>query len=156
MALNWCWQEPWPTAANNSLIAYPNQPKPAYEQVQAACRPVLASAAFARFDWRAGETLAVDTWMLSDAPEAVKAGEMEVWLEMDGKAQQIGQWAFAALAPQQNRQGPTIRFDLPAGAQKQLIKVSLRVKGEPAYDSDYLLLLRAQQRDDRPVNRLNY
>ena len=40
MAINWCYCEPWKTAANNSLIAYPAAPKKAYEAVRAALRPV--------------------------------------------------------------------------------------------------------------------
>ncbi len=30
MALNWCFNEPWPTAANNNIVGYPNEPKPAF------------------------------------------------------------------------------------------------------------------------------
>ncbi|MFD2329930.1 hypothetical protein ACFSR7_11830 [Cohnella sp. GCM10020058] len=30
MALNWCYNEPWPTAANNSIVCWPAEPKPAY------------------------------------------------------------------------------------------------------------------------------
>ena len=33
MALNWCFNEPWPTAANNSIINWPNIPKPAFYAV---------------------------------------------------------------------------------------------------------------------------
>jgi len=49
MAINWCYNEPWPTAVNNSLIGYVNKVKPAYHGVAASCRPVLASAAFEMF-----------------------------------------------------------------------------------------------------------
>ncbi|BDF65263.1 hypothetical protein CE91St16_16700 [Alistipes finegoldii] len=31
MALNWCFGEPWPSAANNSLVVYPSVPRPAFE-----------------------------------------------------------------------------------------------------------------------------
>ena len=44
MALNWCFGEPWPSAANNSLVVYPSVPKPAFEEVRRACRPLCASA----------------------------------------------------------------------------------------------------------------
>ena len=43
------------TAANNSLISWPAEPKRAYAEVARACRPVLASARIAKFRWRAGE-----------------------------------------------------------------------------------------------------
>lgn len=41
MALNWCFDEPWPAAANNSLVAYPSVPKPALDQVRRACPAAL-------------------------------------------------------------------------------------------------------------------
>ena len=44
MALNWCFNEPWPTAANNSIVNYPNIAKPAFYAVSDACRPVCSSA----------------------------------------------------------------------------------------------------------------
>jgi beta-mannosidase len=44
MALNWCYNEAWPCAANNSLLCWPATPKPALYAVGAACRPTMASA----------------------------------------------------------------------------------------------------------------
>ena len=55
MALHWCFNEPWPTAANNSIINWPDSPKPAYYSAAASCRPVLASAAFEKFVWEENE-----------------------------------------------------------------------------------------------------
>ncbi|NJK96849.1 MAG: hypothetical protein HC905_19760 [Bacteroidales bacterium] len=40
MALNWCFNEPWPTAANNSIVNYPALPKPAF-QVSERCMPTI-------------------------------------------------------------------------------------------------------------------
>ncbi|HML46942.1 MAG TPA: glycoside hydrolase family 2 TIM barrel-domain containing protein, partial [Clostridia bacterium] len=48
MALNWCYNEPWPCAANNSLINWPCKPKPAYYAVQAALRPQSVTARLPR------------------------------------------------------------------------------------------------------------
>ena len=31
MALNWCFNEPWPAVANNSILQYPALPKPCFE-----------------------------------------------------------------------------------------------------------------------------
>lgn len=55
MALHWCFNEPWPTAANNSIINWPDSPKPAYYSATASCRPVLVSAAFEKFVWEENE-----------------------------------------------------------------------------------------------------
>lgn len=66
MALNWCFDEPWPAAANNSLVAYPSVPKPALDQVRRACRPLCASARIAKFDWTEGELFEAEVWLLND------------------------------------------------------------------------------------------
>ncbi|MDR2234222.1 MAG: hypothetical protein LBE56_14005, partial [Tannerella sp.] len=66
MALNWCYNEPWPAAVNNSIIVYPNIKKPAYEAVAAACRPVLTSARLSKFQWNEDEEFFADLYLLND------------------------------------------------------------------------------------------
>ena len=61
MAMNWCLNEPWPPAANMSIINWPAEPKPAYYAVAAACRPLLASARIPHFRWHAERTLHAGT-----------------------------------------------------------------------------------------------
>ncbi len=77
MALNWCFNELRPSAANNSLLNYPAIPKPAYDAVRDACRPALVSARIPKFQWEGGETFHAEIWLLSDAPAAEPGGE--VW-----------------------------------------------------------------------------
>src|SRR5690606_1206949 len=76
MALNWCYNEAWPVAANNSLVNFPAIPKPAYYSAQAACRPVLASARIPKFQWTAGEIFSAGLWLLSDHPDGQPGGEL--------------------------------------------------------------------------------
>ena len=54
-AINWVYNEPWYTAANNSVLVYPATPKPAYYAIQSALRPVIFSARFSKLDWKEGE-----------------------------------------------------------------------------------------------------
>ena len=68
MALNWCYNEPWPTAANNSLVSYPAVPKKALHAVAESCRDVCLSLCIPRFDWKAGDEMALEPWVLNDAP----------------------------------------------------------------------------------------
>lgn len=49
MAINWCFNEIWPCAADNSLLAWPDVPKLAYHAVAASCRPALVSAKLTTF-----------------------------------------------------------------------------------------------------------
>jgi len=83
MALNWCFDEPWPTAANNSLISWPDRPKPALAAVGDACRPLMISARIQKFTWTRGETLVCDLFLLNDLPLPAPGGELEVWLAGD-------------------------------------------------------------------------
>lgn len=80
MALNWCFSEPWPAAANLSLVGWPDRPKPSLAAVAASCRPALASARISRFTWREGEVFDPELWFLNDSAEELPAGRIEAML----------------------------------------------------------------------------
>jgi beta-mannosidase len=145
MALNWCYNEPWPTAANNSIISYPALPKPAFYAVQAACRPVLASARIPKFQWKAGEAFTAELWLLNDHPAAHAGGELVATLECDGRSTELLRWGFSGLAPQQSLAGPSVRAVLPEtdGGEFTLL---LSEAGHPEWDSRYRLSIRPSRR----------
>jgi beta-mannosidase len=138
MALNWCYNEPWPTAANCSIINWPCRPKPAYYAVQAACRPTLASARLPKFEFFAGETAAAELWVISDAPRPVPAGEIDVILEVNGERTRIGGWAYPEVAANENLRGPDVRFTLPQNAAG-CFRILLETKREETR-SEYTLI----------------
>src|SRR5690606_9849811 len=113
MALNWCFQEPWPTAANNSLINWPNILKPAYYSVADACRPVLASIRAPKFLWNAGDEFSCELFMLNDTYEALKAERIKLSLVYDNKEIQVLEWNFEGSGEFENNKGPIARFKLP-------------------------------------------
>jgi len=140
MALNWCFQEPWPTAANNSLINWPNQTKPAYNQVANACRPVLASIRAARFLWNQGEDFSAELFMLNDTHEPLKATKVTATLVYDGGKEIIlKEWDAKGSKAFENEKGPLIEVKLPL-MKEQLFKIKVEVQGNPAYNSEYTLL----------------
>lgn len=139
MALNWCYQEPWPSAANNSLLNYPNEIKPAYYAVAKACRPVLASVRAPKFSWRAGESFSCDVFVLNDSYEALAPEQVIVTIICNGKEQTILNWDFPGTKAFANAQGPTARVVLPA-MKKKFFKVKVAVKGKPDYTSEYTFL----------------
>ena len=140
MALNWCLNEPWPTAANNSLLSYPCVPKPALAAVRDACRPTLASARIRKFSWRAGEGFDPELWVLHDGPDSVPAGTLEAWLRAgDGTETRLLTWEYPELAPNTNRRGPRVQFPLPA-ASDDPFQLVLRCRDNPALDSAYTLV----------------
>lgn len=156
MVLNWCLNEPWPTAANNSIIAYPNLKKPSFEAVQAALRPVMASAKFERFDFLAGDQLEFDLWVLNDRYKKLDGGLIKAFLTTDGQRKQIGSWHFDPVEANQNLEGPRIRYQIPAGLTPQLAKLSVQVEGEEALHSDYFVLIKTRSQPTVDANRLNY
>jgi len=143
MALNWCFNEPWPTAANNSIVNYPARPKPAYYSVQDACRPVLASARIPRFQWREGEDFSAELWILNDGPGAQLAGKLKAELVAGGKRVALGEWAFPVAAPFQNVKGPTVRVVLPDSADGAFL-LELSVASNASWSSSYRLSLRSK------------
>ena len=111
MSINWCYNEPWKTAAGNNLIAYPSKPRPSYYYVQQALRPSLFSARVAKFDWKDEETFEAELWLLNDAPKAV-SGTVRVRASIGDEVIDLGEWTASAEA-NSNKRGPTVRFTLP-------------------------------------------
>jgi beta-mannosidase len=140
MALNWCFNEPWPNAANNSLLSWPYDPKPALKAVGQALRPVLASARFPKFSWHPGETMTADLFLLNDSPYAIRKGKMDVFLCKNGQDVKIMTWNFPGKNANENLAGPTMRFQLPSTSAGP-IEIHLKVKDHPEWDSIYTLLL---------------
>lgn len=141
IAANWCYNEPWPTAANNSLISYPNIPKPGFYAVKNACRPVLASARLPKFRWSAGELFNAELWMLSDLPSDLPAGKITVKIEADGEKITLLEWNYLHMLASVNQPGPTVRFKLPSWNTDR-IKILLEVEGHPEFNSVYTLAYR--------------
>lgn len=136
MALNWCFNEPWPSAANNNLISWPHRPKPAYHAVKAACRPVLASARAPKFGWKSGEEFRADLFVLNDAPEPVASGTLEARVVIAGRTVARVSWQFPELEPRRNEKGPTLSFLLPR-FEGDTFQIELAVADRPALDSSY-------------------
>jgi beta-mannosidase len=140
MALNWCYNEPWPTAANNSLLSYPNIPKPGFYQVRNACRPVLASATISKFRWRPGELFTTQVWMLSDKPEKLKSGKLKATIVSGEKVIVLGTWDYEALEPNKNLMGPEFSLILPE-LLPGTFKLILEVEDSPDLNSEYTLVM---------------
>lgn len=139
MALNWCFTEPWPCAANNSLITWPCEPKPALATIADSCRPTLASARIRKFSWEPGDCFDPEIWLLHDGPLAHNPVTVKAWLEIDGRRQALLSWDTEALSPNQNLRGPRIQVVLPA-FESPLFKLHLEVSGQPEWNSSYPLV----------------
>lgn len=139
MALNWCFNEPWPCAANNSLISWPCRPKPALKAVGQACRPTLASARITKFSWKPGENFDPELWILHDGPEPLEPASVTAWIECDGRKTQLLTWTTGAVAANANLRGPRAQFLLHEFAGP-LFVLHLEVEWHPEWNSTYTLL----------------
>lgn len=84
MVLNWCLNEPWPSVANNNILNYKGEPKPAYFAICNALRPSMPSIRYGRFDYKNGDTLKLEAWWLNQLTCDVK-GKLALKLNFDGK-----------------------------------------------------------------------
>lgn len=137
MALNWCFNEPWTTAANNSVVSYPARKKPAYYAIQAALRPVVASARNFKFGYQPGEVFRAELWLLNDSTCEV-SDTIRAYLEFDGEEIFVMEWKTGTVAANCNRCGNMIQYILP-DTEKTFFK--LKLKSENGYDSEYTLYI---------------
>jgi beta-mannosidase len=139
MALNWCYNEPWPTAANNSIINYPAKPKPAFYAVGKSCRPVLASARIQKFRWKAGEKFSTQLFILNDKYETIESGTVKATIKSGNITVNLGKWDFGKIEPNKNLEGPVVEVNLP-DFDSQKMTLLLEVEGHPEWNSEYDLL----------------
>ena len=139
MALNWCYQEPWPSAVNNSLINWPNEIKPAYYHVANACRPVLASVRIPKIEWKEGEDFSCDLFMLNDSYDKLVNEKVKVVMLYDGTEKELLSWDCPGADGFKNIQGPVVKTKIPL-IKTNLFSIQVRVEGKPQYNSTYMLL----------------
>lgn len=149
MAINWCYEEPWITAANNSIIEFPTRPKPAYEYVKKALRPTLFSAKIGKFIWKEGETFEAELWLLNDQPKAV-SGKVSARLRLGDEVIDLLDWN-ASAAPNRNHQGPTVRAVLPSVDTDRIV---LELLADDGMESTYVFQYR-RKTQPKKIKTLN-
>ena len=111
-ALNWCFNEPWITAANCSVVSYPAVPKKGYYAMKDALRPALFSARIPAFEWKSDDRFTAEIWLLNDSPESVDAS-VEVLLQIGDRQISLLKWEGAATEPLTNLEGASVCCALP-------------------------------------------
>lgn len=139
MALNWCFNEAWPSAANNNIVSHPARPKPALKAVGEACRPVLASARNFKFCFGAKEAFHCELWLLNDSLETLQNGGMKAFLRWKGGELELGSWHFESIPANANLQGPALSAALPS-MPEGVFRLELEVDGHGEWNSSYQFL----------------
>ena len=145
--INWCYEEPWITAANNSIISYPAIPKPAYHSVKNALRPTLFSARIPKFDWKAGERFSAEIWLLNDSPACVD-GSVEVTLKIGESEVCLLKWDGAKTDANANFEGPSVCCVLPNVETDHIILI-LKA-GDEQMSNEYKLLYKPKKKRSAP------
>ena len=133
-ALNWAFNEPWITAANLSIVRYPDIPKPAYSAVRDALRPVLFSASFEKIEWEPGEVFEAELWLLNDSPKAAEAGA-EAFIEIGAKTIPLATVERTGIGANENKPLGNVTCRLPyddADRMKLIIRAS-----DETFSSEY-------------------
>ncbi len=150
MALNWCFNEPWPCAANNSLISYNGVPKPALRAVADSCRPALASAQIPRLLWEPGDTFKCTLWLLNDVYEKLSATSIQAILEVDYRSEVLTEWMCPGADVNRNNKGPECNVGLPQTSESRVFHFHLKSKEYPELNSTYTLFFNLD-REDNPL-----
>ena len=136
MALNWCFNEPWITAGNNSLVAYPNIPKPALFAVANSLSGQVPSARIPKFHWDAGETFSAQLWYLNDLPQTAQ-DEVTVTLTVNGETHELLTWQTNEVPANENKLGPSVNFVLPKESTDR--DMILTLTGSSGRKNSYIL-----------------
>lgn len=142
MALNWCFNEPWPTVANNSLISWPNVVRPAYYAVKEALRPTLAALRINRHLWHAGETFRGEVWILNDSLSVLPASSITVSYAI-GTLPPVkwGTLYYDEVPAQTNLRCGILTFSIPGDFEGEL-HIDIEVTDCPEMHSSYTYLCR--------------
>ncbi len=150
MAVNWCFNEPWKTAAGNNLITYPNVIKKAYYYVQNALRPTLFSAKVSKFSWENGEFFEAELWLLNDAPTSVE-GKVSVTALVGEQEFKLFDWE-AQTEKNTNKRGPTVRFKLPTANTDRII---LKLTSNDNMGSEYHFRYKVKEVEEFTHRQMN-
>ena len=138
MAINWCFNEPWITAANNALFTYPAEKKPAYWSVRDSLRNSIPTARIPKFDWRGGEEFSFALWYCNDAPETV-SDTVRVTLRIGEEERTLTTWETGDVPSCTNMEGETICVTLPDVDAEALV---LTLESANGNTNEYKLLYR--------------
>ena len=150
MAINWCYNEPWKTAANNSLLCYPALPQPAYHAVRNSLSGVVASARLKKFSYTNGELFSAELWLLNDSPMAVK-DRVRVTVTVGESTQELLVWNTPESGVGENVQGHTVHYVLPR--VEGIDRFTLTLESEKHGSNSYTLHYRVKE-EKKPSKKL--
>jgi beta-mannosidase len=84
-ALNWDYNDSWPSAANLSIVEYPAKPKPAYYRVKDALESITTSLRHEKFTYTLDDVFNGEVYILNDSDLYSGINKIDVDLEISSK-----------------------------------------------------------------------
>ena len=139
MAINWCYNEPWKTAANNALLCYPALPKPAYYAVKNSLQNAVPSARLKKFSYKSGEVFSAELWLLNDGSTSIENEEITATVQIGGRVTEVLKWRIDSCNANENLQGHVVQFVLPKikGVESFRLTLTSKSHGTNSYDLHY-------------------
>ena len=135
-AINWVYNEPWYTAANNSILTYPQTPKPSYYAIKSSLRPTIFSARIPKFDYVDGEKFKAEIWLLNDSNQSVVANA-RVYLKIGDTSINLLENIKTECSPKSNVECATVCCVLPEIPNAGIMTLVIESNGD--YSSEYKL-----------------
>lgn len=142
-AINWMYNEPWFTAANNSILVFPTTPKPAYYAIKSALRPVIFSARVPKFDWTEGEKFKAEIWLLNDSNEEVSCNA-KVYLKIGDTTIPLLEKVSGTTKAKTNVECATVCTILPE--VQGVIDMHLIIESQTGESNEYRLKYKPKQK----------
>ena len=136
MAINWDFNEPWPCAAGNSLVAWPAEPKSCLKSVGEALRQTLLSLETSHNRYLSGEKFEGTVWMLNDSFEATKELTADVYLHENGEKKLIKTVSIAPVTAKTNKAFEKFTFTVTKDMPERFA-ISLECRERPELSSTY-------------------
>jgi len=99
MAINWCFNEPWPCIANNSLVSWPDKARAAYYTVRDSLRDQMLSVRLPRLRWQIGEKMQLDIYLLNHTQAEIPADSMTLYLFIGNEKKRLDSFNWETVRP---------------------------------------------------------
>ncbi len=139
MAINWDFNEPWPCAAGNALVAWPAEPRSALLAVGQALRPTLFSLDIPHNRYLTGDTLVGSVWVLNDSECEAEACKVEVYIVSGGAKTKIAEIETDSVSARENKKFGAFEISVEKDIDEEF-SVLLECVAHPEWSSTYHLV----------------
>lgn len=113
MAINWCFNEPWPCFANNSLVMYPDVVRPAYFDVKESLRDRMISVRVHKLRFKKGEKAMFELFALNDSASEMTEGNVRLSIKSGDKIIDLGTYEYGKIPAMTSHKFAEVEYTIP-------------------------------------------